>query len=183
MELLKKTVAHKVNRKEDNSDKRPLFAKLRHPKTAAEYQKEWSFITDGGLRENISYQMQYLEFQVKLYNDYQIYLTIESLLCKDILSTIASIVEAALFDVIHSAKGKAGMSAAQKTDFVSLLGEAYHSFRLIDKETWSYFHELRKVRNFIHLSAADFQEHTAYTIEETNEAIQMLERLRLSLSK
>ena len=69
-----------------------------------------------------------------------------------------------------------------RTDFVALLGEAYHSFKLLDKDTWSYFHELRKVRNYVHLKAADFREHTAYTIEEANEAITRLEQFRESIS-
>ncbi|MSR70477.1 hypothetical protein EXS62_00310 [Candidatus Kaiserbacteria bacterium] len=86
--------------------------------------------------------------------------------------------EAALFDMISTAKTKAGVPMGTRTDFVALLGEAYHSFKFIDKEMWHYFHELRKVRNYVHLKAADFQEHTAYTVEEANEALTMLERFR-----
>ncbi len=65
-----------------------------------------------------------------------------------------------------------------QTDFTALLGEAYHSFNIIDKDMWHYFHELRKVRNYVHLKAADFREHTAYAIDETNEAITRLEQFR-----
>lgn len=127
--------------------------------------------------------MQYLEFLVNLYNDYQVYLTVESLLCKSLLSTIASIVEAALFDMIQTAREKIGLEMTDRTDFTALLGEAYHNLKLIDRDIWHYFHDLRKVRNYVHLKAADFQEHMAYTIEETNEAIDNLERFRLTASK
>jgi hypothetical protein len=182
MELLKKGTIHPSDMKQDNADKKALFPKERHPHTAVYYKEQWAFISDTGLRENIAYQMQYLEFTVRLYNDYQIYLTIESLLCKDILATIGGIIEAALFDMIQDAKTKAGVPMGTRTDFTALLGEAYHSFNFIDKDMWHYLHDLRKVRNYVHLKAADFQEHTAYTIEEANEAISKLEKLRLSLS-
>lgn len=168
--------------RQDNADKKALFDKEKHPQPASYHKDQWAFISDTALRENIAYQMQYLEFLINLYNEYQIYLTIESLLCKDILSTIGGIVEAALFDLISTAKTRAGMPMGARTDFTTLLGEAYHSFQFIDNDTWHYFHELRKVRNFVHLKAADFQEHTAYTVEETNEAITRLERLRESLA-
>ncbi len=46
---------------------------------------------------------------VNLYNDYQIYLTVESLLCKDILATVGGVVEAALFDKIYGSKTKADL--------------------------------------------------------------------------
>ncbi|MSR79044.1 MAG: hypothetical protein EXS59_02775 [Candidatus Taylorbacteria bacterium] len=183
MNLLNKTRAEGDDRRADNADKKPLFPKEKHPHPASYYKEEWKFVADEGLRENIAYQLQYLEFLVNLYNEYQIYLTVESLLCKEILSIIGGVVEAALFDLISTAKTRAGMPMGARTDFTALLGEAYNSFQIIDKDTWHYFHELRKVRNFVHLKAADFQEHTAYTVEETNEAIRRLEQFRLALSK
>ena len=48
--------------------------------------------------------------------------------------------------MIYTAKTAAGMPMGTRNDFVALLGEAYHSFKLLDKNEWSYFHELRKVR-------------------------------------
>jgi len=181
--LHKTTAPGENNRKADNADKKALFAKDKHPHPAAYHKEQWAFISDISLRENIAYQMQYLEFLVNLYNEYQIYLTVESLLCKDILGAVGGIVEAALFDMIYTAKTAAGMPMGTRNDFVALLGEAYHSFAFIDKDTWHYFHELRKVRNYVHLKAADFQEHTAYTVEEANEALQMLEQFRQKFIK
>src|SRR5665213_1912982 len=109
MELLNKRSGGSDNKREDNADKKELFSKERHPHPAKYHKEEWAFIQDVSLRENVAYQMQYLEFMVALYNDYQIYLTIESLLCKDILATIGGIVEAALFDLIQTAQLKAGL--------------------------------------------------------------------------
>ena len=86
--LHKTTAPGENNRKADNADKKALFAKDKHPHPAAYHKEQWAFISDIGLRENIAYQMQYLEFLVNLYNEYQIYLTVESLLCKDILGAV-----------------------------------------------------------------------------------------------
>jgi hypothetical protein len=183
MLLLQKTVIDKEDKKKDNSNKKQLFEKEHHPHPANYHKDQWMFINDISLRENIAYQMQYLEFMVTLYNDYQIYLTIESLICKDVLATVGGIVEAALFDMIQMTRSKNDLDMSERTDFTALLGEAYHSLNLIDKETWHYFHELRKVRNYVHLKAADFREHTAYTVEEANEAIAHLEQFRKSFLK
>ncbi len=180
-QLHKTTAPGENNRKADNADKKQLFPKEKRPNPAAYHKEQWAFISNVSLRENIAYQMQYLEFLVNLYNEYQIYLTVESLLCKDILAAVGGIVEAALFDQIYTAKTKASVPMGTRTDFVALLGEAYHSFQMIDKDMWHYFHELRKVRNYVHLKAADFQEHTAYTVEEANEALTMLEKFRQKL--
>lgn len=182
MKLLQKSLIDLDDKHKDNADKKQLFAKEHHPHPANYHKEQWKFITDVSLRENIAYQLQYLEFMVALYNDYQIYLTIESLLCKDILATVGGIVEAALFDRIQTARLKGGLDMSERTDFTALLGEAYHSLNIIDKDTWHYFHELRKVRNYVHLKAADFREHTAYTINEANEAITQLEQLRFGFS-
>jgi hypothetical protein len=182
MQLLKRSGDSEDGRKH-NADKKQLLAKEHHPRTALIHRQEWSFIEDPILRDNIAYQMQYLEFLVNLYNDYQVYLTAESLLCKDILATVGGIVEAALFDRLQATRSKAGLSMVTRTDFSALLGEAYHAANIISRETWHYFHELRKVRNYVHLTAADFREHSAYTVHETNEAITRLEQFRKDLTR
>jgi len=183
MELLRKSIIDSADKRKDNSDKKELFPKDRHPQAANFYKDQWSFVEDITVRENIAYQMQYLEFMVYLYNDYQIYLTIESLLCKDIIVTIGGVIEAAIFDLIASARKKAGMSPGDRTDFTVLLGQAYHDFGFIDKDMWHFCHELRKVRNFVHLKAADFQEHSAYNIEQANDCLRKLEEFRAKLAK
>ncbi|MDP1688567.1 MAG: hypothetical protein Q8L47_00315 [bacterium] len=183
MELLKKSTQNQTDKRKDNSDKNELYAKDRHPYPATFYKDYWNFVSDKMVRENIAYQMQYLEFMVHLYNDYQIYLTIESLLCKDIIVTTGGIIEAALFDLISSAKKKAGVEMGDRTDFTALLGLAYHEYKFIDESMWHFCHELRKARNLVHLKAADFQEHTAYTPEQANDCINKLEEFRMKLVK
>ena len=178
MELLRKTVKNSEDKRKDNSDKKELFVKERHPHPASFYKDEWAFIEDKGVRENIAYQLQYLEFMIRLYNDYQFYLTTESLLCKDMMVLVGGIVEAALFDLIQSTKHAAGLPMAERTDFTILLGTAYHEYGFLDEKLWHFFHDLRKVRNNVHLTAADFKEHTAYTIEQANECIKKLEEFR-----
>ncbi|MDO8504406.1 MAG: hypothetical protein Q7S36_00960 [Candidatus Liptonbacteria bacterium] len=182
MELLKKSVSDKTDRRKDNSDKKPLFEKGRHPRTASFYKEQWAFVEDVGLRENIAYQMQYIEFMVYLYNDYQIYLTIESLICKDIIVAVGGIVEAALFDGIETSRKKLGLNMSERTDFTVLLGQAYNEYGLLNKDLWHFFHDLRKVRNNVHLRAADFKEHTAYTVSQANECLEKLEEFRKGLS-
>ena len=109
MELLRKTMTDPKTHRHDNADKKLLFAKEHCPNTTAFHRKQWSFIEDAAIRKNIAYQMQYLEFLIYLYNDYQIYLMLESLLCKDVIVTISGVVEAALLDLVQSARKKAGM--------------------------------------------------------------------------
>src|SRR3989338_10906583 len=166
MELLKKSVLNAEDRRKDNSDKKELLAKDRHPATANFYKNEWAFVEDVMTRENIAYQMQYLEFTINLYNDYQIYLTVESLLWKNIIITVGGIIEAAIYDLIASDRKRHGLKMDGRTDFTVLLGQAYHDHHFIDRDMWHYLHELRKKRNLVHLKGADFQEHAAYTIEQ-----------------
>lgn len=68
-----------------------------------------------------------------------------------------------------------------RSDFTVLLGMAYHELKIIDREMWHFCHELRKTRNRVHLKSADFQEHTAYTVEQANSALTKLEEFRASL--
>lgn len=124
-----------------------------------------------------------MEFLVRLYNEYRVYLTLESLLCKDILVTVGGIIEAALFQMIAQARAKQGRDMGPRSDFTILLGIAHHELKLIDKEMWHFCHELRKTRNKVHLKSADFQEHTGYTAQQANEAITRLEEFRVSLAK
>ena len=181
MELLRKTTSGSGDRREDNFDKKALFGKARHPRTALFYKREWAFVKNQSMRENIAYQMQYVEFMIHLYNDYQVYLTIESLLCEDIIVAIGGIVEAALFDGIYQARKKLGQEMLDRTDFTILLGQAHHEYKLISKELWHFFHNLRKVRNNVHLRSADFKEHNAYTVDQVNRAIEKLEEFRKEL--
>jgi hypothetical protein len=180
--LLQKTISDTEDRRRDNSDKKPLFEKERHPASAKFYQEQWGFVVDVAVRENIAYQMQYVEFMVRLYNEYQVYLTVESLLCKDIMVAIGGIVEAALFDGIYEARKKLGLEMGERTDFTVLLGQAHHEYGLLGRELWHFFHDLRKVRNNVHLRAADFKEHNAYTIDQANACIAKLEEFRAALS-
>lgn len=191
MVLLRKTIAvgddpsagSGRDRRQDNADKKALFAKEHRPQAATVHKNQWALVSDTMVRENIAYQMQYLEFMVNLYNEYQVYLTIESLLCKDIIVTVGGIVEAALFDLIQSALAKKGLPMGERTDFTVLLGQGYHDYGFLTKDLWHFFHNLRKVRNNVHLKAADFNEHTAYTVDQANECIKKLEEFRVGVKK
>lgn len=175
MELLIKNVEDKENPKLDNSDKKQLFEKDHRPRTASEHREEWGFIEDTAIRENISYQMQYLEFQVYLYNDYQLYLTIESLTCKNIMTRIGGVIESALFGLVSQSMDKAGQPFDDRTSFLDLIDKAF-DMGIIDRNLRSSFHNLRKVRNLLHLSSLDYQEYKAYEFTEVNEYIETLNR-------
>jgi hypothetical protein len=183
MELLRKTITDPKNHRHDNADKKLLFTKEHCPNTTAFHRKQWSFIEDTAVRKNIAYQMQYLEFLVHLYNDYQIYLMLESLLCKDVIVTVGGVVEAALLDLIQSVRKKAAMPMESRTDFIMLLGQAYHEHGLLTRDLWHFFHDLRKTRNKVHLTAADFKEYAGYTIGRANECIERLEKFRIAVSR
>lgn len=176
MELLRKTNADKEKSHENESIEKNLFAKGRI-RPASFYKDEWSFIEDIRARENTAYHIQYLEFCICLYNKYDIYLTVESLLCKNIMATIAVIIESALFDLVNQAGKKANFSFDEKRDFLSRIDIAF-DMKLIDYNMKDAFHDLRKLRNRIHLSGAEEREHSAYSVEEANKYIEILDKFR-----
>lgn len=173
MELLRKAANTTGDPRQDNADKKPLFPEGARPRSAAEHKEAWSFVLDLQIRENIAYQMQYLEFQVRLYNDYQLYLTLESLLCKNIIVTIGGIVEAALFALMDEHAEASGYAFDERTPYFKRIDIA-RDLGLIDDELMGTLHELRKVRNLVHLNGLDFREYQAYGVEEANEYLTAL---------
>jgi hypothetical protein len=178
MELLKKTISHDEKKKQDNSDKKKLLADDRHPKSAEHYKEEWSFIEFVPAKENIAYQLQYLEYMINLYNDYQMYLTIESLHCKNIMITITSIMECALYDLLYQlARKKSDIGFDEKEDFFRMIDLGFQK-GLLDGQMKNLLHELRKVRNFIHISNLEHKEYEAYNIEQVNSYIMLLDNFK-----
>jgi hypothetical protein len=173
MELLKKTKNQSNDPRQDNADKLALFTEGRRPQAAAEIRAEWAFIADEGLCENISYQVQYLQFQINLYNDYQLYLTLESLHLKSIMGTVAGIVEAALYGLVKQGSDRAGYTFDERRSFLDLIDDAY-DMELIDQALRDDFHLLRKDRNLVHFRALDYREYNSYTVEEVNEHLHAL---------
>lgn len=171
--LLQKAKNDTSDPRQDNADKLSLFPPEQRPKTAVEHREDWQMITDAGLRENISYQMQYLEFQVQLYNTYQMYLTLESLHLKSIMATIAGIVEAALYGLVREASDKAGYTFDERRNFLDLIEDAY-DMELIDKDLRDDFHILRKDRNLVHFRTLEYREYSAYIVDEVNEHLETL---------
>lgn len=175
MELLSKTNNISGDPRQDNADKKQLFADGARPRSANEHKDQWGFIEDKQIRENIAYQMQYLEFQIRLYNDYQIYLTVESLLCKNIIVTIGGIIESALFALMSAHASGSGYQFDERTPYFKRIDEAY-DMQIIDRELKDTLHNLRKMRNLVHLNTLDYREYQAYEVEETNEYITALDR-------
>lgn len=157
----------------DNSDKKSLFREGRKPRTAEEHREEWGFIKDDTLLDNISYQMQYLEFQILLYNEYQMYLTLESLHFKNIIGTIGGIIESALSDLVWQRREKARGRVQGEPTFMDLIDEAY-KLKVIGQGLRKQFHVLRKERNLMHFSDIAYQEYSAYTIGQANAHIEAL---------
>ncbi len=182
MDRLRKQVHNAQERRLDNLSKKELFEKSRHPQPASYYKDQWGFIKKKAARENIAYQMQYLEFMVNLYNDYQIYLTIESLLCKHLMVSIAGIIEAALAATLEEGYEGIGKSLNQDRNFQSLINLAYAS-GLIGNGMKRKLQGLRRMRNAIHISSLEYQEHAAYEVEDVNRYLDLLEEFRLELEK
>ncbi|MBY0537787.1 hypothetical protein K2P47_00120 [Patescibacteria group bacterium] len=174
MELLIKNIIDTTNPRNDNSDKKQLFTSGTF-EIARNKRESWNFIKDEAISRNISYQMQYLEFQVRLYNDYQIYLTVESLMCKNIIVTIGGIIEAALFALMTEHAEGSGYQFDDRTPYFKRIDEAY-DMQIIDRELKDTLHNLRKMRNLVHLNTLDYREYQAYDVEEANEYITALER-------
>jgi hypothetical protein len=180
VDRLQKSAPSSQERRLDNLGKKELFAKDRHPQSANYYKDEWDFIKKKEARENIAYQLQYLEFMTNLYNDYQFYLTIESLLCKNLMVSIASVIEAALAAVLE--EGYKPITAGMNPDrnFKSMLELAYDK-GLIGRNTKYKLHGLRRIRNSIHLSSIEYQEHVAYGPDDVNKHIDLLENFQQEL--
>ncbi|PIR98676.1 MAG: hypothetical protein COT88_00185 [Candidatus Colwellbacteria bacterium CG10_big_fil_rev_8_21_14_0_10_41_28] len=182
MDRLKKQIHNPKERKLDNLDKKELFDKSSHPKSANEYKDEWSFIKKKSARENIAYQMQYLEFLVNLYNEYQIYLTVESLHCKTMMIVIAGVVEGALSSIIGEGYKNVSLGLNQDKNFQSLIDLAYTN-GLIGYGMKRKLNGLRRMRNSIHISSIDYQEHVAYEPDDVNRYLDLLDEFRDSLRK
>lgn len=178
LQLIKST-ADEENPRNDNSDKKVLFNKDQHIGTADSYKNEWNFIENETVRDNIAYQMQYVEFTVRLYNEYQIYLTVESLLCKQILVVVAGVIESALFDVVENARRRAHILVDDRIDFLRLINEAY-DMGVLNRDMKDAFHNLRKLRNKIHISSLTDPEYSAYSVDDVNPYLETLELFRVS---
>jgi hypothetical protein len=116
-----KNIIDPDNPRNDNSDKAPLLPEGKHPKQANQYKDEWCFIDHEGARENIAYLMQYVEFNVLLYNEFKIYLTLESQLRKTVLITVAGIVESVLYESLY----QQGERVDTQTSFHELIARGF----------------------------------------------------------
>ena len=178
MELLKKTINIDDESRRDNFDKKELLTKERHPQSAQKYREEWFFIEYIPARENISYNMQYLEYMVNLYNDYQMYLTVESLHCKNMLITMASIMECALYDLLFQlSRKKTDIRLNDREDFISLIDLSFRH-GLLDGNMKYLLHDLRKVRNFVHITSLENKELEAYKVDQVNSNLALLDNFR-----
>ncbi len=175
MQLLQKSENTSNDPRQDNADKKPLFDEDQRLQSAAAHREVWNCIDDVGLRENISYQMQYLEFQVQLYNSYQMYLTLESLHLKNMMGTISGIVEAVLYALVRQGSQAAGWTFDERRTFLQLIDDA-RDMQIIDRELVDIFHDLRKDRNLVHFRTLEYREYSAYTVDEVNEYLQALDR-------
>ncbi|PIR97812.1 MAG: hypothetical protein COT89_02790 [Candidatus Colwellbacteria bacterium CG10_big_fil_rev_8_21_14_0_10_42_22] len=181
MDRLRKQIENSQERRLDNVSKKELFESNRHPQSANYYKEEWSFIKKKGARENIAYQLQYLEFMINLYNDYQIYLTVESLLCKNLMITISSIIESALTSIMEAGYDKITAGTNPDRNFKSMIDLAYAK-GIFSRNMKYKLQGLRRVRNSIHLSSIDYQEHVAYEPEDVNNYLDLLDKFRMELS-
>lgn len=179
MDLLVKKVVHPDEPRKDNSDKLPVFDKADHPKTANEYKDDWAFIKDDKLRFNIAYALQYLEWQIKLYNRYQMYLTIEANHLKGMILNIASIMEAATTYLVEQVSSKAGSAGVVRT-FSEHIRFAVDA-EIIRPETSRVINELRRVRNNVHLYGIIEREYELYNVDKVNEYLTALENFRTHL--
>jgi hypothetical protein len=150
------------------------------------WRSQWEFITDETIKRNLGYQMQYLDFLISLYNSYEIYATIESLIIKNIIVNVNLIIEAILsysVGYLDKLKGKKQEeSISEESDpYRILIGKAYHEHKLISKDLWHTLHELRKQGNSRHFQSEKEWELNKYKIENANDAIDILEEFRVEI--
>ena len=149
----------------------------------SDWVNKWDFVSDPKIQRNIGYQLQYLDFLVSLYNSYNIYLTIESLLIKNINVNINLIIEAVLYYCVKYLDGEKVQEGNQEEySYSVLIGKAYHEHNLISKNLWHTLHELRKQGNSRHFQNEDEFELEKYVIKNGNDAIDILEEFREEIS-
>ena len=154
-----------------------------HLDFASKHRDDWEFIEDEMLIRNISYHLQYLDFLIQMYNTYSITLTIESLVCKNVVIEINLIIEAVLsFSVKFAEKIKRVPPSDDRISYNKLIGKAYHEHQIISKNLWHTLHEFRKQGNYRHIQTEDVWELEKYKIENANDAINILEKVREELS-
>jgi len=158
-----------------------MFDKADHPRTANSYKDEWAFIEDEKLRQNIAYAMQWMEWQIKIYNKYQMYLTIEAHHLKGMILNIASVMEAATKYMVEKWAKKAGKQGGYRT-FGELIGFAVDA-KIITSSTSKTINELRRVRNNVHLYGIIEREYELYNAGKVNEYLTALENFRTHLLK
>ncbi len=153
------------------------------------YKEELFFIKEGLKRDNIAYHLQYLEFNVYLYNNYDITYNIESLLCKNMLLTLAMIFEAILSDLLREKINTYNevnnidyRLRNREFTFEKLIG---HGFRLdlIDLKSREKLEQLRRIRKNIHPNVPSEREYQAYSIEDVNRFINELNLFMEKLKK
>ena len=91
------------------------------------------------------------------------------------MATIGGVIESALYGLVSKNMKKGGYLFDDRTPFLRLIDDAC-DMQIIDKDLRDDFHELRKVRNLVHLSSLEYQEYKAYDIKETNTYIKALDR-------
>lgn len=153
-----------------------------HLDFASNHRDDGEFIEDEMLIRNISYHLQYLDFLIQMYNSYSITLTIESLICKNIIIEINLLIEAVLsFSVRYAEDIKKIPHSKDKISYSELIGKAYHEHQIISKDLWHTLHEFRKQGNYRHIQSEEVWELDKYKIENANDAIDILEEVREEL--
>lgn len=170
--------------KKDNDKREKLNFQLQLTSTYT-WQLEWSFIKDTLLKKNISYHLQYIEFLILLFNNYKVYLAMESLVSKDIIIHINSIIEASLYYTVYFASGRINNTKDQdeyyklvnqqgKEEYHKLINQACNEFKIISHSMVDLLHWIRKQRNLQHIQGENNRELDKYNFLDANKAIELL---------
>jgi len=148
------------------------------------WRNHWSFIKNETILRNISYQIQYLEFLINLWNKYVIYGSIQTSLCKNIVINTTHIIEAALSYSIEEVYKQKYTKEERilPTRLFEMIGIAHKELHIISEALWHELHELRKESNKKHIQKENKWELEMYDIKNTNIALELLEKVRKELS-
>ena len=95
---------------------------------------------------------------------------------------ISGVVEAALLSILSEGYKSIGESSNQDRNFQSLINLAYTN-GLIGDEMKRKLQGLRRVRNAVHISSLEYQEHVAYDPGDVNKYLDLLESFRKELGR
>jgi len=147
-------------------------------KTIDEILSEFHFLEYSTRKRNLAYQVQYLDFQIKLLKEYVIYGSVLNSLLRNAVISITNIIEYLLFTCLRSEYGKDPKSHK----FPSLIGQA-KTRNMISKNLAGDLNKINDLRNNLHPSKQkDALDVNCFDKKDANACLATMRKLKKELN-